>query len=64
MVVVGDESNHSGPVELMTDILDHLGDARVSCQAMVMMGAKDIQTDLLVVRDIEQSLLAKEVTIL
>ena len=32
----------AGPVELATDILDRLGDARVSSQAMVMVGAQDI----------------------
>jgi len=31
---------------------------------MVMMGVKDIKLDVLIVRDIEQSLVAKEVTIL
>ena len=64
MDVVSDEGNHLGPIELMMDILDHLGDARVSHQVMVMMGVKDIQMDLLVVRDIEQSLVVKEVTML
>jgi len=64
MDVVGHESDNLWPVELVTDILDHLGHARVSSQAMVMMGVKDIQSDVLVVGDIEQSLVAKEVTIL
>jgi len=64
MDVVGDEGNHSGPIELMTDILDHLGDARVSSQAMVVMGAKDVQSVVLIVGDIEQSLVVKEVAIL
>ena len=59
MDIVGDKGNHSGPIELMTDILDRLGDARVSSQAMVMVGAKDIQSDILVVWNIEQSLVAK-----
>jgi len=35
--VVSDEGNHPGPVELTTDVLDCLGDARVSGQAMVMI---------------------------
>ena len=42
MDVVGHKSNHSGPVELAMDILDCLGDARVSSQVMVVMGAKDV----------------------
>jgi len=45
MDVVSDEGDHSGPVELATDILDCLGDARVSSQAVVMMRAKDIQSE-------------------
>ena len=54
--VVGDEDNHSGPVELTTDVLDCLGDARVSGQAMVVMRAEDVQSDVLIVGDIEQPL--------
>ena len=64
MDVVGDESDHSGPIELTTDILDRLGDAWVSRQVVVMMRVKDVQLDILIVGDIEQSLVAKEVTIL
>jgi len=36
---VGDEGDHSGPIELAMDIIDGLGDARVSGQVMIMMGA-------------------------
>ena len=64
MDVVSDEGDHSGPIELMTDVLDRLGDARMSSQTMVMVGAKDVQSDVLIVGDIEQSLIVKEVTIL
>ena len=64
MDVVGDEGDHSGPIELTTDVVDRLGDARVSGQAMVVMRAEDVQSDILIVGDIEQSLVAKEVTIL
>jgi len=64
MDVISDQGNHSGPIKLMMDILDHLGDAWVSSQAMVMMGVKDIQSDVLIVGDIEQSLVVKEVTTL
>jgi len=46
-------SQYLGPIELITDVLDHLGDAWVSSKAMVMMGVKDIQSDILIVRDIE-----------
>ena len=64
MDVVGDKGDHSGPIELTTDVLDHLGDARVSSQAVVVMRVKDVQLDILIVGDIEQSLVAKEVAIL
>jgi len=64
MDVVSHESDHPGPVELVMDILDCLGDTRVSSKVMVMMGAKDVQSDVLIVGDIEQSLVVKEVTIL
>jgi len=64
MDVVSEEGDHSGPIELEMDILDYLGDARVPSQAMVMVGAKDVQSDVLIVRDIEQSLVVKEVAIL
>jgi len=53
-----------GPIELATDVLHHLGDARVSSQVVVMMRAKDIQSDILIVGDIEQSLVAEEVIVL
>ena len=62
--VVSDKGDHSGPIELMRDVLNHLGNAWVSSQAMVMVGAKDIQSDVLVVRNIEQSLVVKGVATL
>ena len=64
MDVVSDKCDHSGPIELVMDIVDGLGDARVSSQTVVMVGAKDVQSDVLIVRNIEQSLVVKEVTIL
>ena len=72
VVVVGDEGDHLQPVELATDILEGLGDAGVSSQTMVMVGAQDVQLNILtvgdieqsLVGDIEQSLVAKEVAIL
>ena len=48
MDVVGDEGDHSGPIELMMDVLDHLGNAWVSGKVMVMVGANDIQSDILI----------------
>jgi len=64
MDVVGDECDHWGPIELMMDVLDRLGDARVSSQVMVVMRVEDVQSDVLIVGDIEQSLVVKEVAIL
>ena len=64
MNVVSDEGDHSGPIELRTNVLHHLGDTRVSSKVMVMVGAKDVQLDVLIVGDIEQSLVVKEVAIL
>ena len=52
MNVVSNEDNHLGPVELTMDVLDCLGDAWVSSQVMVMVGAEDIQSDILIVGDI------------
>ena len=46
------------------DVLDHLGDARVSSQAVVVIRAKDVQSDVLIVGDIEQSHVVEEVAIL
>ena len=45
------------------DTLDCLGDTRVSSQVVVVMGVKDVQLDVLIVGDIEQSLVVKEVAI-
>ena len=56
MDVVSDEGDHSGPIELTTDVLDRLFDARVSGQAMVVMRAEDVQLDVLIVGDIAQCL--------
>ena len=64
MDVVSDEGDHSGPIELTMDIPNCLGDTRVSIQVMVVVGAKDVQSDILIVADIEQSLVVKEVAIL
>ena len=62
--VVSDECNHLWPVELAMYILDGLGDAGVSCQTMVVVGAQDVQSNILIIGDIEQSLVVKEVAIL
>ena len=40
--VIGDKGNHLGPIELAVNVLDRLGDARVTSKAVIMAGAKDI----------------------
>jgi len=62
--VVSDEGDHLWPVELVTDILDGLGDAGVSGWMMVVVRAQDVQSNILIVGDIEQSLVVQEVAIL
>ena len=62
--IIGDKGDHFGPIELATNVLDHLGDARVTSEAVIMAGAKDIQSGGLVVGHVELSLVADEVTIL
>ena len=64
MDVVSDNGDHLGPVELTMDVLDGIGDSWVSSQVMVMVGVQDIQSDVLIFGDIEQSLVVKEVAIL
>jgi len=44
----------------MMNVLDHLGETGVSSKAMVMVGVKDVQSDVLIVGDIEQSLVARK----
>src|SRR5467141_1729388 len=62
--VIGDKGDHLGPIELAANILDFLGDAGVTSEAVIMAGAKDIQLGGLVVRHVKLSLVAEEVTIL
>ena len=64
MDVVGNEGDHSGPIKLVMDVLDHLGDAWVSSQMMIVVGAQVIQSDFLNVGDIKQFIVVKEVAIL
>ena len=64
MDVIGDKGDHSGPIELATYILDCLGDAWVPSKVVIMIGVQNVQLDRMVVGDIKQSLVAKEVAIL
>jgi len=40
--IISDECDHLGLVELVANVLDRLGDARVTSKAVVMTGMKDI----------------------
>jgi len=53
MDVVGDKGDHSGPIELTANVLNCLGNAWVASKVMVVAGAKDVQSGVLMVRDIE-----------
>ena len=53
MDVISNEGDHPGPVELMTNVLDHLGDTGVAGQVVVMMGVEDVQSDILIIWDME-----------
>jgi len=64
MYVVRDKGDHLVPIELAMDVLDCLGNTWVSSKAVIMVGVEDIQSDVLVVMDVEQSLVAKEVAII
>jgi len=56
MNVVSDEGDHSGPIELTMMFLIVLVILGCPEKVMVMVGMQDIQSDVLIVRDIEQSL--------
>ena len=53
MDVVSHEANHLWPIELAMDVLDHLGNTWVASQVVVMTGVQDIQSGILVVRNIQ-----------
>jgi len=40
--VISDEGDHLGPIELAANVLDHLGDAGVTSDAVIMARVKDI----------------------
>jgi len=52
MDVVSDKGDHSGPRELKTDVLDCLGNDWVASKVVVVEGAKDIQSGVLMIGDI------------
>src|SRR5882672_10103269 len=40
--VIGNKGDHLGPIELVANVLDRLSDAGVTCEVVVVAGAKDI----------------------
>src|SRR5882672_6779897 len=61
--VVGYKGDHLGPIELVANVLDRLGDAGVTSEAVIMTGAKDIQSGGLVIGHVQLPLVAKEIAI-
>ena len=51
--IIGDEGDYAGPIELTLNVHDRLCDTRVASQAVVMMGAADVKSDVLIIWDIE-----------
>ena len=44
--VISDKLDELGPVELVSDVTNHLADAWMSCEAMVMVGVENVQMDI------------------
>src|SRR5882672_5487487 len=61
--VISYKGDHLGPIELVANVLDHLGDAGLTSEVVIMAGAKDIQLGGLVVGHVQLPLEAKEVTV-
>ena len=62
--VVRDELNEAGPVELPSNVSDGLTNTWMSCQTMVMIRAKDVKSDILVVGNIYRPLVQKVLAVL
>src|SRR5882672_12457052 len=62
--VIGYKGDHLGPIELAANVLDRLGDAGVTSKAVIMAGAKDIQSGGLVIGHVQLPLEGKKVAIL
>ena len=61
--VVRDESNEAGPVELPLNVSDGLTNTWMSGPTMVVIGTKDVKSDVLVVRNIYCSFVQEELAI-
>ena len=61
--IVHDESNEVGPVELPSNVSDGLTNTWMSHQTMVVMGTKDVKSDVLVVGNIYRPFVQEELTV-
>ena len=62
--IVCDKSNEVGPVELPSNVSDGLTNTWMSGQTMVVIRMKDVELNILVVRNIDRSFVQEELTIL
>ena len=62
--VVRNESNEVGPVELPSNVSDGLTNAWMSRKAMVVIRAKDVKSDVLVVGNVHHPFVQEELAIL
>src|SRR5215471_11249353 len=61
--IVGNEGDHPRPVELPSNILQRLTDARMPREAMIVSGPKNIKTNVLVVGNIYATPIKQEFVI-
>ena len=62
--IVCDESNEVGPVELPSNVSDGLTNTWMSHQTMVMIRAKDVKSDVLMVGNIYRPFVQEVLTVL
>ena len=62
--VVRDESNEVGPVELLSNVSDGLTNTWMYHQTMVMIRAKDVKSDVLMVGNIYRPFVQEVLTVL
>ena len=62
--VVRNKSNKVGPIELPSNVSDGLTNTWMSSQPMVVIGTKDVKSDVLVVRNIYRPFVQEELAVL
>ena len=62
--VVCNKSNKVGPVELPSNVGDGLTNTWMSSQMMVMVGTKDVKSDILVVGNVYHPFVQEELAVL